>query len=173
VPTRSGRRSVQGQTCPQLNQVESPSDGAAAGRATRQVISGGTAGDGKDIMIKDFNVSERGHGSYWLLGILRWVRQSRPSCARRAGIAHSARQEGRRHRLRRRAIDSVPFSSLATGRVSRFWSALRTDELSEIARVADRMRGGRWKVFKGQNDAWLEEYRLYHRDADGRGRRKR
>jgi hypothetical protein len=27
----------------------------------------------KDIMIKDFNVSEKGHGSYWLLGILRWV----------------------------------------------------------------------------------------------------
>jgi uncharacterized membrane protein YkgB len=27
----------------------------------------------KDIMIKDFNVSERGHGSYWLFGILRWV----------------------------------------------------------------------------------------------------
>jgi uncharacterized membrane protein YkgB len=27
----------------------------------------------KDIMIKDFNVSERGHGSYWMLGILRWV----------------------------------------------------------------------------------------------------
>src|SRR6516225_6271562 len=26
-----------------------------------------------DIMIKDFNVSEKGHGSYWLLGILRWV----------------------------------------------------------------------------------------------------
>jgi uncharacterized membrane protein YkgB len=25
------------------------------------------------IMIKDFNVSEKGHGSYWLLGILRWV----------------------------------------------------------------------------------------------------
>jgi uncharacterized membrane protein YkgB len=25
------------------------------------------------VMIKDFNVSERGHGSYWLLGILRWV----------------------------------------------------------------------------------------------------
>src|ERR1700738_579839 len=24
-------------------------------------------------MIKDFNVSERGHGSYWPLGILRWV----------------------------------------------------------------------------------------------------
>jgi hypothetical protein len=27
----------------------------------------------KGIMIKDFNVSEKGHGSYWLLGILRWV----------------------------------------------------------------------------------------------------
>jgi len=24
-------------------------------------------------MIKDFNISEKGHGSYWLLGILRWV----------------------------------------------------------------------------------------------------
>ena len=24
-------------------------------------------------MIKDFHVSEKGHGSYWLLGILRWV----------------------------------------------------------------------------------------------------
>jgi hypothetical protein len=24
-----------------------------------------------DIVIKDFNVSEKGHGSYWLLGILR------------------------------------------------------------------------------------------------------
>ena len=34
--------------------------------------------------------------------------------------------------------------------------------------MADRMRGGRWKVFKGQNDSWFEEYRLYHRDADGR-----
>jgi uncharacterized membrane protein YkgB len=27
----------------------------------------------KDIMIQDVNVSETGHGSYWLLGILRWV----------------------------------------------------------------------------------------------------
>jgi uncharacterized membrane protein YkgB len=27
----------------------------------------------KDIMIKDFYVSEKGHGSYWPLGILRWV----------------------------------------------------------------------------------------------------
>jgi hypothetical protein len=32
-----------------------------------------------------------------------------------------------------------------------------------IAAMHDRLRGGRWKVFKGQNDAWLEEYRLYHR----------
>jgi len=24
----------------------------------------------EDIMIKDFNVSEKGHGSYWPLGIL-------------------------------------------------------------------------------------------------------
>ena len=24
------------------------------------------------------------------------------------------------------------------------------------------MRGGRWKVFKRQKDAWLEEYRLCH-----------
>src|SRR5262249_31204442 len=42
-------------------------------RGRPEAISGGTAGDGKDIMIKDFNVSEKGHGSYWLLGILRWV----------------------------------------------------------------------------------------------------
>jgi uncharacterized membrane protein YkgB len=33
----------------------------------------GAAGDRKDIMIKDFNVSEKGHGSYRLLGLLRWV----------------------------------------------------------------------------------------------------
>src|SRR5215470_7926132 len=38
--------------------------------------------------------------------------QSRPWSARRAAIAHSVRQEGRRYRLRRRAIDSAPFSSL-------------------------------------------------------------
>jgi hypothetical protein len=37
-----------------------------------------------------------------------------------------------------------------------------------LMEMADRKRGGRWKVFKGQNDAWLEEYRLYHRDTDGR-----
>lgn len=28
---------------------------------------------GEDIVIKNFNVAEKGHGSYWLLGILRWV----------------------------------------------------------------------------------------------------
>ena len=39
----------------------------------------------------------------------------------------SARQEGHRYRLRRRAIDSAPFSSLVTGRAFRFWSAPRTD----------------------------------------------
>jgi hypothetical protein len=37
-----------------------------------------------------------------------------------------------------------------------------------LMEMADRMRGGRWKAFKGQNDAWLEEYRLYHRDENGR-----
>jgi hypothetical protein len=30
------------------------------------------------------------------------------------------------------------------------------------------MRGGRWKIFKGQNHVWLEEHRVYHRDANGR-----
>ena len=33
------------------------------------------------------------------------------------------------------AMDKGPFSSLVTGRVSRSWFALRTDGLSEIARV--------------------------------------
>jgi phage terminase large subunit-like protein len=32
-----------------------------------------------------------------------------------------------------------------------------------VAEMHDRMRGGRWKVFKGRNDDWLEEYRLYFR----------
>jgi hypothetical protein len=45
-----------------------------------------------------------------------------------AGIAHSVRQEGRRYRLRRRAIDSAPFSSQAAGRASRSSSALRYQE---------------------------------------------
>jgi len=37
-----------------------------------------------------------------------------------------------------------------------------------LMEMVSRMRGGRLKVFRGQNDAWLEEYRLYHRDGDGR-----
>ena len=37
-----------------------------------------------------------------------------------------------------------------------------------LMEMADRMRGDRWKVFEGQNDNWLEEYRLDHRDRDGR-----
>ncbi len=32
-----------------------------------------------------------------------------------------------------------------------------------IQMMIDRMRGGRWKVFKGENDGWLEEYRMFHR----------
>jgi phage terminase large subunit-like protein len=36
-----------------------------------------------------------------------------------------------------------------------------------IELMKDRMLGGRWKVFRGQNEAWLEEYRLLHRDKNG------
>jgi phage terminase large subunit-like protein len=32
-----------------------------------------------------------------------------------------------------------------------------------VQEMHDRMRGGRWKVFRGQNDEWLEEYAMYHR----------
>ena len=32
-----------------------------------------------------------------------------------------------------------------------------------VMEMADRMRGGRWKVFRGQNDDWLQEYSMYHR----------
>ena len=32
-----------------------------------------------------------------------------------------------------------------------------------IAEMHDRMRGGRWKVFRDQNDAWLQEYGTYYR----------
>jgi hypothetical protein len=46
-------------------------------------------------------------------------------------------------------------------------SAHRAEAATEQG-LADRMRGGRWKIFKGQNDGWMEEYRLYHRDGDGR-----
>jgi phage terminase large subunit-like protein len=37
-----------------------------------------------------------------------------------------------------------------------------------IMEMADRMKGGRWKVFRDNNEPWLEEYRLYHRREDGR-----
>jgi phage terminase large subunit-like protein len=36
-----------------------------------------------------------------------------------------------------------------------------------VLMMADRMRGDRWKVFKGQNEAWLQEFRTYHRDING------
>jgi phage terminase large subunit-like protein len=36
-----------------------------------------------------------------------------------------------------------------------------------IQMMIDRMRGERWKVFKGANDGWLEEYRMFHRGEDG------
>jgi hypothetical protein len=32
-----------------------------------------------------------------------------------------------------------------------------------VQEMHDRMRGGRWKVFRCQNDEWLEEYGMYHR----------
>jgi phage terminase large subunit-like protein len=32
-----------------------------------------------------------------------------------------------------------------------------------VQEMHDRMRGRRWKVFRGQNDEWLEEYSMYHR----------
>ena len=34
-----------------------------------------------------------------------------------------------------------------------------------VLQMLDRMRGGRWKVFKDANTAWLDEFRTYHRDA--------
>ena len=71
--TASIRSGIAGGLAGELDKVEPPSDGAAAGRATRHAISASTQATEKDIMIKDFNVSERGYGSYWLLGILRWV----------------------------------------------------------------------------------------------------
>jgi Terminase RNaseH-like domain len=32
-----------------------------------------------------------------------------------------------------------------------------------VLEMADRMRGGRWKVFKGKNDGWMQEVATYHR----------
>jgi uncharacterized membrane protein YkgB len=48
----------------------------SAPMTTTALITGATSGVGRAtalLMIKNFNVSERGHGSYWPLGILRWV----------------------------------------------------------------------------------------------------
>jgi uncharacterized membrane protein YkgB len=41
--------------------------------AMRQVFPVARQRMDEGVMIKDFNVSEKGHGSYWPLGILRWV----------------------------------------------------------------------------------------------------
>ena len=32
-----------------------------------------------------------------------------------------------------------------------------------VMEMADRMRGSRWKVFKGQNNGWMQEVATYHR----------
>src|SRR5262249_53370213 len=59
------------------------------------------------------------------------LRQDRYAPVPSDGIDHSARQEDRRYPLRRRPIDSAPFSSLATGRA---WaSSPRRPELSPNA----------------------------------------
>ena len=51
-----------------INEQQRPSSplSNASGRLMRQAME-------SDIAIKGFNVSEKGHGSYWPLGILRWV----------------------------------------------------------------------------------------------------
>ena len=51
-----------------INEQQRPSSrlSNASSRLIRQAME-------SDIAIKDFNVSEKGHGSYWPLGILRWV----------------------------------------------------------------------------------------------------
>jgi hypothetical protein len=36
-----------------------------------------------------------------------------------------------------------------------------------LMEMLDRLKGGRWKVFKDENDGWLQEFRLYHR-RDGK-----
>lgn len=47
---------------------------ALAGRAS--LVTGSTSGIARALantMLKEFNIAERGAGSYWVLGILRWV----------------------------------------------------------------------------------------------------
>jgi terminase large subunit-like protein len=43
------------------------------------------------------------------------------------------------------------------------WEDGSTSVEAGVHAMLDRMKGGLWKVFRGQNDAWLEEARLYHR----------
>ena len=43
------------------------------------------------------------------------------------------------------------------------WDDGSTSVEAGVAAMLDRMKGGKWRVFRGQNDAWLEECRLYHR----------
>jgi hypothetical protein len=52
------------------------------------------------------------------------------------GIAHSACQEGRRYRLRRRAIDSAPVSSLVTGKASRSYELGTPHSITSSARAS-------------------------------------
>ena len=63
--------------------------------------------------------------------------QSRPWSARRDGIARSACQEGRRYRLRRRAIDSAPVSSLVTGKASHSYELGTPHSITSSARVSN------------------------------------
>jgi hypothetical protein len=52
--------------------------------------------------------------------------------------------------------------------ISRSASFLEGARVTRSRRQCFAMRGGRWKIFKGQNHVWLEEHWVYHRDANGR-----
>jgi hypothetical protein len=54
------------------------------------------------------------------------------------------------------------------GTISRSASFLEGARVTRSRRQLFAMRGGRWKIFKDQNHVWLEEHRVYHRDANGR-----
>jgi phage terminase large subunit-like protein len=43
------------------------------------------------------------------------------------------------------------------------WEGGSTSVEAGIALMLDRMKGDRWKVVRGDNEAWMEEARLYHR----------
>jgi hypothetical protein len=49
----------------------------------------------------------------------------------------------------------------AAGKAACFEDGGRSVEAG-VLEMADRMRGGRWKVFKGQNDGWMQEVATYH-----------